>query len=64
MLQEELEKVKDDSCKVVEDGLKGEHNGMLAGVEDITGMHEKRKADLNEVGEILQQCHKRAVELQ
>ena len=55
ILQEKLEKVKVDSCEVVEDGLRCEHDGMLAGLEDVTNIYEKRKADLNEVGERLQQ---------
>lgn len=63
-LQEELETVKDNCHKTVEIGLTSEHDGMRASLEEITRNHKKRKADLDEVGQTLQDCHKRAEELQ
>ena len=63
-LEEGLETVKSDCCKTVENGLRTEHDGMLAGLEEITRSCEKRKADLDEVGKTLHNCHERAEELQ
>ena len=63
-LEEGLETVKSDCCKTVENGLRAEHDGMLAGLEEITRSCEKRKADLDEVGKTLHNCHERAEGLQ
>ena len=64
VLEEGLEAVKAACCEALENGLICEYDRMLAGLEDVTHMHETRKADLDGVGMTLQHCHKKAEELQ
>lgn len=64
VLQEGLEAVKSACCEALENGLQCEYDRMLAGLEDVTCKHERRKAELDVVGMKQQHCHKKAEELE
>ena len=63
-LLEVRDAVKENCCKTIENSLRSERDEMLAGLAEVILVHEKRKADLDEMGETLQNCYRRAEALQ